>query len=84
MRLLSVSLLASSFSLALADVQFTSPAPGSSVAEGKITVNWDEGTGTTPLSQLAGWQLFLVAGGDSDATTVRCYTVYVRQLLTIS
>lgn len=66
-----LSILASLLPLALADVKFTIPAPGAQVAEGLISVAWEEGSGQTTLAQLAGYTLYLVAGGATDATTVR-------------
>ena len=55
-----------------ADVEFTSPAPGDKATAGSaITVEWDDGNGKTPLAKLAGYQIFLVAGGNSDSTSVR-------------
>ncbi|MCJ1328014.1 hypothetical protein MMC10_004689 [Thelotrema lepadinum] len=67
MRLSTISLLASFIYLAAADVQFTTPSPGGSVAgSGTISVAWEEGTGTTKISQLAGWTLTLFAGGETE------------------
>ena len=70
MRLKPLSFFASLLALATADVDFTSPTPGSSTAEGSISVGWQDGSGPAPLSSLGGWQLFLVAGGDTDANAV--------------
>ena len=60
------------FSLTFADVKFTSPAGGATVTAGSaIKVEWSEGDGKTPLGKLAGYQILLVAGGNSDSTSVR-------------
>lgn len=70
MRIRPVSVLVSFFSLTFADVEFTKPGPGTTTPEGAIAISWQEGSGAVPLAQLTNWQLFLVAGGDTDAATV--------------
>ena len=57
-------------SLGLADVEFTIPKPGDKLSGSSITVNWQDAGGTVPIAELAGFQLFLVAGGDTDASAV--------------
>ena len=76
MRLSTASLLAAAssslFSLAVADVQFTTPSPGASVpGSASISVAWGEGTGTTTLSEFTTYQLFLFAGGETESAAVR-------------
>lgn len=56
--------------LVFADVKFSSPTPGTSVSGLTVTAAWEEGGGSYPISTLAGYTLFLVAGGDTDATAV--------------
>ena len=63
--------LASLLSLTLADVLISSPAGGAKVSAGSpITVQWADGNGKTPLADLAGYQIMLVAGGSTDTTSV--------------
>ena len=64
--------LAALLPLIVADVKFTSPDGGAEVSAGSsIKVEWDDGDGKTALADLAGYQIFLVAGGSSDSTSVR-------------
>ena len=69
MRLQLLALLGSIASLALADVEFVTPAAGASIPAGAITVTFKE-SGTAPLiTTFSSYQLFLVAGGN-DANIV--------------
>ena len=70
MYLRLLPLLAAALPLTLADVQFTSPAAGASVASGTISVEWKDSGVAPPISGLAGYQLFLMAGGNDDTTSV--------------
>ena len=55
--------------LALADIQFTSPAAGGTLQAGKpITAKWKDSGDGTPLTDLTTYTLFLCAGGnDADS-----------------
>lgn len=72
MRLQLFSLLAALAPFALADVEFTSPAAGASVAAGAITISWKDSGVSPPLSELTPQTLQLVVGGNEVGTnTVR-------------
>ena len=67
-RLLSLVAL---LPLALADVEFSSPSAGESIPAGSnIFIKWTDHHGGTPISELSGYTIFLIAGGDSDSTSV--------------
>ncbi len=70
-------ILCLSLSTVLADVQFTTPGSGATaeLTGGQLAIAWKEGTGTPALSELAGFTLFLMAGGNSEATAVRLGTL---------
>ncbi len=56
--------------LALADVQFISPAAGASIPAGPITVTWEE-SGTAPsITLLKSYTLQLMVGGNDPTTAV--------------
>ena len=60
-----VFLLASATSITFADVQFTSPSSGATVAGGKtLEVKWKDSGEDPPLDKLQTYQLFLCAGGN--------------------
>jgi len=64
-------LLAFLLPFTLADVQFLTPAPGAVVAaDSTITVTWKDSGVIPPLSSLAGYQVFLLVGGSTEATSV--------------
>lgn len=71
MRLQLLSLLGSLASFALADVEFTTPAAGASIAgSGTIKIAWKE-SGTAPaITTFSSYQLFLMAGGNDAAGMV--------------
>jgi hypothetical protein len=57
--------------VALADVQFTSPAAGATVSsDTTITVKWTD-SGKPPLSDFTTYTLSLNAGGNDQGTFVR-------------
>ena len=58
---------------AYADVKFTAPAAGGTIKVApQITVQWtDDTTGKTPLADLVGYQVFLMAGGAQESNSVR-------------
>ena len=71
MRLHAVTLLATLASVAYADVTFTSPAAGASIAGGTaITVQFGESSTAPLISTLATFQLFLMAGGNDNTAMV--------------
>ena len=64
-------LLAFILPFTFADVQFLTPAPGATVAaDSTITVTWQDSGVIPPLSKLAGYQVFLLVGGSTEATSV--------------
>lgn len=72
MRCHILTTLAALAATALADVKFTSPAAGQQIAGGtSVTFTWtDDGTSPT-IDQFSTYQLNLLAGGNTAATTVR-------------
>jgi hypothetical protein len=63
-------LLATLVPYVFADVKFTSPAAGGTIAGPTISISWEE-SGTLPkISSLASYQLFLCAGGNEDSNYV--------------
>ena len=71
MRFRLLSLISSLAPFALADIKFISPPSGGSVPAGVLSVQWEDSGSGTPLSSLANYQLFLMAGGNDDSTSVR-------------
>ena len=71
MRFPLFTILTSLTSFALADVQFTKPAAGTSLAGGgTLAVAWKE-SGTAPaITTFNSYQLFLMAGGNDAASMV--------------
>ena len=67
-RILSLLALASPF--ALADVKFVSPAAAATVPTGSLTVTWQESNTAPLISSLAGYTIFLMAGGNNDGISV--------------
>ncbi|KAL8690793.1 MAG: hypothetical protein Q9218_003842 [Villophora microphyllina] len=58
--------------LALADVQFTSPAAGATLQAGKpITAKWQDSGDGTALTDLTTYTLFLCAGGNDAASIIQ-------------
>ena len=54
-----------------ADVEFTSPAAGTTLKGGStIQVAWKDSGSNPPISDLQGYQLFICAGGNDDASSV--------------
>ncbi|KAF2431354.1 beta-1,6-glucan boisynthesis protein-like protein [Tothia fuscella] len=79
MRLFPLSLLAAIVPTILADVQFTSPAPGSSfTGGGSIKIAWKDSGDAPSISDLATYQLFLCAGGNEEASIVQLYPITDR------
>lgn len=72
-RLLPV--LAALLSVVFADVKVTTPASGAkvSLSGGGITVKWGEGSGDVALADLSAYQIFLMAGGSTDDTSVSIF-----------
>jgi hypothetical protein len=57
--------------LAAADITFTSPKAGASLAGGtSITVEWKDSGEAPAIADLKSYQIFLCAGGNEDATIV--------------
>lgn len=67
----SLSLLAALASFAIADVEFVTPAAGSTVVGAKtLAVAWKESGVKPPISSLTTYTMFLVAGGDEVESQV--------------
>jgi hypothetical protein len=65
-----LSILAPLLSLAVADVEFTSPRPGAAIAGTTLSIEMRD-TGDTPrIPDLATYQMFLCAGGNEDTEYV--------------
>lgn len=65
MLIRSLILLAVLVTSAIADVEFVTPAAGSTVAAAKtLSVTWKESGVKPPLTSLTTYTMFLVAGGD--------------------
>ncbi|MCJ1348741.1 hypothetical protein MMC31_006974 [Peltigera leucophlebia] len=68
----SLSLLAALASFAIADVEFVTPAAGSTVVGAKtLAVAWKESGVKPPISSLTTYTMFLVAGGDEVESQVQ-------------
>lgn len=50
---------------ALADVKFTAPPAGSTITGTTISITWEESGVSPPISELASYQIFLCAGGNT-------------------
>lgn len=67
----SLTLLAALASSAIADVEFVSPAAGSTVAGAKtLSVTWKESGVKPPITSFTTYTVFLVAGGDDVESQV--------------
>lgn len=66
-----LALLATTFLSVYADVKFTAPAPGGSETAGTtLTVSWTDSGNAPIISDLLGYTLFLMVGGNTEATAV--------------
>ena len=71
MLLTSLALLTTATFFASADVQFTSPDAGATVAGGKaITIKWKESGDKPAISDLLSYSLYLWAGGNEATEQV--------------
>ena len=71
MLLTSLALLVTVTRFAFADVQFTSPDAGATVAGGKaITIKWKESGDKPAISDLLSYSLYLWAGGNEATEQV--------------
>lgn len=71
MLIRSLILLAVLVTSAIADVEFVTPAAGSTVAGAKtLSVSWKESGVKPPLTSFTTYTLFLVAGGDKVESQV--------------
>ena len=61
-----------------ADVEFTSPAAGASIAAGTIDVQWEESGIAPPIQDLTGYTLVLMVGGNEDGDML-ALTTFVSQ-----
>ncbi|KAL8890452.1 MAG: hypothetical protein Q9205_001858 [Flavoplaca limonia] len=69
-------LLATLLPAVLADVQFTSPAAGATIAAGKpITVGWKDSGDGVALTDLSTYTLFLCAGGNDAASFIQLFPI---------
>jgi len=71
-----LTLLAFVLPLVVADVEFLTPAPGATETAGStVTVSWQDSSNAPLLTSLAGYTIFLMVGGDTDATSQQVLTV---------
>jgi len=61
----------------LAAVSVTSPAPGDIITGLSLEIDWKDDGKTPKLADLASYQVFLCAGGNTDASFVRP-SIYIR------
>lgn len=76
MILRSLFPFATLFAIALADVEITTPAAGSSVTGLTLDVAWKDSGKQPPIADLANYQMFLCAGGNEDTNYVRSLEVW--------
>lgn len=82
MLIRSLALLLFTAPTAFADIKITSPKAGATLPTGSLTVTWQE-SGTQPLiSSLAGYTLYLMAGGNNAANFVSFYPSVDESVLT--
>lgn len=67
MILRCLTLLAALVPFVVADVKFMTPTPGSTITGTTISMSWEESGDSPPISELASYQVFLCAGGDTTA-----------------
>ena len=65
MLLKCLVLLVALASFVTADVEFTGPAAGSTITGTTLSITWKESGTSPPISELASYQIFLCAGGNS-------------------
>lgn len=69
---LPLALVLSLLSFASADVEFTSPAAGTTLTGGgAITITWQDSGVAPPLSDLSTFSLYLCAGGNDESTIIQ-------------
>ncbi|KAI6852184.1 hypothetical protein KC350_g1133 [Hortaea werneckii] len=78
MRLHHLSLAAALAPLALADVQFTKPAAGSTQSVGTLSVAWKESGDNTPIDDLQSYQIFLMYGGNTADTMLQLSAIVTQ------
>ncbi|KAL8968551.1 MAG: hypothetical protein Q9183_002408 [Haloplaca sp. 2 TL-2023] len=77
--------LAALIPLTLADVQFTSPAAGTTLqADKPITANWKDSGDGTALKDLETYALFLCAGGNDEASIIQSVGAAGEQVINYS
>jgi hypothetical protein len=64
MILRCLTLLAALVPYVFADVEFTTPAAGATIAGNSISIAWKESGVSPPITELASYQIFLCAGGN--------------------
>ena len=68
----SLICFALAITVAHADISFTSPAAGATVVAGStFSILWKDSGTSPPLTDLAGYAIFLMVGGNTEATSVR-------------
>ena len=65
MILRCLPLLVTILPYAVADVKFTAPPAGSTITGTTISMTWEESGASPPISELASYQIFLCAGGNT-------------------
>jgi len=75
MRVHLLSLAAALAPFALADVQFTKPAAGSTQNVGSLSMAWKESGDNTPIEDLQSYQIFLMYGRNTEDTWLQLATL---------
>jgi len=70
MILRTLFLLGALLQSTLAYVEFTGPQAGDSISGTSLTITWQDNKKTPLIADLASYQLFLCAGGNSDSSYV--------------
>ncbi|KAI6791722.1 hypothetical protein KC363_g8341 [Hortaea werneckii] len=78
MRVHLLSLAAALAPFALADVQFTKPAAGSTQSVGSLSIAWKESGDNTPIDDLQSYQIFLMYGGNTPDTMLQLAAVVTQ------
>ena len=75
MILRCLTLLAAVASYVVADVKFTAPAAGSTITGTTLSMEWEESGSSPPITDLASYQVFLCAGGNTASDFIPLTTL---------
>lgn len=82
MILRCLALLAALVPYVFADVEFTSPAAGVTVTGDSLSIAWKESGDSPPITELASYQIFLCAGGNTATDYIPLSTIVANGLFT--